>query len=280
MLIIDVHAHIYSPDEQRYQPKSEPLRVPGNKGSVEDLRATMRANDVAAVRAIQTVSFYGYDNRYLCDSAKRHTGWLAGVCTLDPDDPHSPGLLRQFVREYGVRSLRSVPSPSRKTFDDPGVRALWKVVVDQGISVDIFLMRMEMVGSAVRLLNDFPGLTVGFCHCMDLKPGPLLEPTLKAVRDLARFRNLYAKVDFIGTGTKLKYPCSDLHHAALQVIDAYGPERCVWGSCFPNELWTPNVTYAEHLRIFREALPLSDTARRWILGGTARKIWFPDLKDV
>jgi predicted TIM-barrel fold metal-dependent hydrolase len=278
MLIIDVHAHIYSPDERRYQPKLDPLRVPGGKGSVEGLRSTMRTNGVTAVRAIQTVSFYGYDNRYLCDIAKRHRGWLAGVCTLDPDDRQSPLLLRHYIRGYSVRSLRSVPSPSRKTFDDPGVRALWKVAADEGISVDIFLMQPELVESATRLLNDFKALTVGFCHCMDLKPGPMLQTRLKAVCDLAKFGKLYAKVDFIGTGTQTKYPCADLHDAALQVIRAYGPERCVWGSCFPNELWTPNVTYAEHLRIFTEALPLTDEARRWILGETARRIWFPDLK--
>jgi L-fuconolactonase len=278
MLIVDVHAHIYSPDERRYKPKPNPLRVPGNKGSIEDLHEVMRANGVHAVRAIQTVSFYGYDNRYLCDTAKKHQRGLAGVCTLDPDDPHSPGLLQHYVRNYGVRSLRSVTSPSRTTFDDGGVRKLWKVVVDEGISVDIFLMRPELVASASKLLQEFPSLTVGFCHCMDLKPGPMLEPALKTVCELARFKNLYAKVDFIGTGTQMKYPCTDLHGAAMQVINAYGPERCVWGSCFPNELWTPNVTYAEHLRIFQEALPLSAEARRWVLGQTARKIWFPTLK--
>jgi predicted TIM-barrel fold metal-dependent hydrolase len=279
MLIIDCHAHVTSPDEKRYQPKNQPLRPPGGKGSAEDLRRVSRANGVTAVRAIQTVSFYGYDNRYLCDAAKANPDWMAGVCTLDPDDPHSPGLLAQFVRDYRVRSLRSVPSPTRKTgFDDPGVRALWKTVADVGISVDIFLMRLEMVESATKLLDDFPGLTVGFCHCMDLKPGPLLEPSLAAVRRLARYKNLYAKLDFIGTGTTMKYPCTDLHDACLTVIDAYGPERCVWASCFPNDLWTPKITYAEHLRIFTEALPLKDDARKLILGETARRIWFPDLK--
>jgi len=278
MLIIDTHAHITSPDEKRYQPKDNPLRPPGGRRSVEDLRRESRTHGVTAVRAIQTVSFYGYDNRYLCDSAKANPDWLAGVCTLDPDDPHSPGLLAQFVRDYGVRSLRSIPSPARKTFDDPGVRALWRTVVDHGITVDIFLMRLEMVESAVKLLTDFLQLTVGFCHCMDLKPGPLLQPSLEAVRRLARFKNLYAKVDFIGTGTNEKYPSADLHDACLQVIDAYGPERSVWASCFPNELWTPKLSYAEHLRIFTEALPLSSKARAFVVGETARRIWFPHLK--
>ena len=101
---------------------------------------------------------------------------------------------------------------------------------DEGATVDIFLMQPEMVESASKIIADFPQLTIGFCHCMDLKPGPLLASNLDKVRRLARFKNLYAKVDFIGTGTNMPYPCSDLHDAALKVIDAYGPERCVWAS--------------------------------------------------
>jgi hypothetical protein len=99
MLIIDCHAHIYSPDEKRYPPKDQPLRPPKGKGSVEDLRKESLASGVRAVRAIQTLTFYGVDNRYLIDSAKANKGWLAGVCNVDPDDPHSPLLLREFVRE-------------------------------------------------------------------------------------------------------------------------------------------------------------------------------------
>jgi hypothetical protein len=63
---------------------------------------------------------------------------------------------------------------------------------DEGATVDIFLMQPEMVESATRIIADFPQLTIGFCHCMDLKPGPLLASNLDAVRRLARFKNLIA----------------------------------------------------------------------------------------
>ena len=161
-----------------------------------------------------------------------------------------------------------------KSFDDPGVRALWKVAVDEGITIDLFLMQYGMIESAAKMMREFPSLTYGFCHCMDLKPGPNLERDLKAVLDLSRFKNLHAKVDFIGTGTQRAYPCDDLHDAAMQVIRAYGPERCLWTSSYPNEIWTPKITYAEHLKIFTEALPLRDSERKLILGENARKIWF------
>ncbi len=150
MLIVDCHAHVYSPDEERYQPTQNPLRVPGGGGSAEDLGKISRANGVAAVRAVQTVSFYGYDNRYLCDVARVNPDWVSGVCTLDPDDPHSPGYLQQFVRESGVKSLRSIPGRSRTTFDDQAVRRLWQESADLGITVDLFLMHLEWVEGAVK----------------------------------------------------------------------------------------------------------------------------------
>tara|TARA_Y100000588_G_scaffold251439_1_gene265925 strand:+ start:2528 stop:3361 length:834 start_codon:yes stop_codon:yes gene_type:complete len=277
MLIIDCHAHITSPDERRYPLKENPLIVPDGKGSLEDLRAVSRANGVAAVRAVHTVSSYDYDNRYLYDEAAKNPNWVCGVCTLEPDDGRSPALLETFVKEYGVKTLRSTPGGGRTTFDHDGVRALWHTCAEVGATVDIFLMQPDHVEGAEKLLREFSDLTVGFCHCMDLKPGPLYERVLGEVLRLSKYENLYAKVDFISTGSEVGFPGADLHEAALKIIDAYGAERCVWGSNFPNSLWTPMFTYAQHLQIFTEVLPLSEAARAQVLGETARRLWFEHL---
>jgi len=58
----------------------------------------------------------------------------------------------------------------------------------------------------------------------------------------------------------------------MQVIRAYGAERCLWTSCYPNEIWTPKITYEQHLRIFTEALPLKDSERKLILGENAQDL--------
>jgi L-fuconolactonase len=277
MLIIDCHAHVTSPDEERYPTKENPRLIPDGKGSAEDLRAVSLANGVTAVRAVHTVSSYDYDNRYLCDVARDNPDWVAGICTLEPDDPQSPELLAQLVKEDGVKTLRSTPGNQRATFDHDGVRKLWKTCAEVGATVDLFLMQPGHVEGAEKLLREFPDLIVGFCHCMDLKPGPLYAQVLSEVVRLSKYDNLYAKVDFISTGSELGFPGDDLHAAALQIIDTYGPERCVWGSNFPNSLWTPGFTYAQHLQIFTEVLPLSTEARAQVLGETARRLWFPDL---
>jgi L-fuconolactonase len=272
--IVDTHAHIYAPDEARYPPIADPLRPPGGKGSVADLRAESLANGVGAVCAIQTSTFYRFDNRYVRDTARAESAWLAGVCTLDPDDPESPGALARFVREDGLRGMRSIPAADG-TLDHPGVRALWGAAADLGIGVNV-LIDAELAEEASRLVRRFPGLRVVLDHCLNLRAGPRLEMTLDAVLRLADHPNVHAKLTFLPSGSATGYPCADMHEPCLRVIEAFGAERCVWGSDFPCELWTPGVTYAEHLRIFTDALPLGATARAAILGGTAIRLWFPD----
>jgi predicted TIM-barrel fold metal-dependent hydrolase len=276
MLILDTHAHIYSPDEKRYPPIDKPLRPPGGKGSLEDLRRESQENGVAAVCIIQTSTFYRFDNRYICDSAKAASDWTAGVCTLDPDDPHSPGLLQQCVREYGIRGMRSIAGRDGR-FDHPGVRALWKTALDEGIVINA-LSGLATAPQVDQLLGEFPGLPVVLDHCLNPEVGPNLEATLKQVLTMARRPNLHAKLSFVPTGSKTGYPCADMHEPCRRILDAFGPERCIWGSDFPSALWTPRVSYAEHLRIFREALVLPAETLAQILGETARRLWFPNLK--
>jgi predicted TIM-barrel fold metal-dependent hydrolase len=272
MPVIDTHAHIYSADEGRYPPIEKPLRPPRGKGSLGDLRAESAANGVEKCCLIQTSTFYRFDNRYVCDSAKVSSDWAAGVVTLDPDDPHSPGLLAQYARDYGIKGMRSIPARDRR-LDHPGVRALWKTALDNNLVINV-LVGNEKTAEVDRMLADLPRLRVVLDHCMNLKAGPEGEPILRDVLRLAKRQNLHAKVTFVPTGSAMGYPCADMHGLAMKVIDAYGAERCVWGSDFPSGLWTPKVSYAEHLRIFAKDLPMNDVQRAAVLGETARRLWF------
>jgi predicted TIM-barrel fold metal-dependent hydrolase len=277
-LIIDAHAHLFSPDEIRYPPKVNPARPPAGTGTLERLRREVELNHVRGVCAVQVSGFYGFDNRFVCDAAKANPGWIAGVCTLDPDDPRSPALLAQYRREYGIRGLRSVPSQSGK-LDHPGVRALWKSALDEGIVINL-MIDAGLADEGSRLLRDFPNAAVVLDHSLQLEAGPRVDETLAALRKLSRYNNVRTKVTFIGNGPQGcldKYPCRGFHDVCLEVIHIFGPERCAWGSHFPQESYSPRLTYSQALRIFSEVLPLSREARTAVLGGTAKKLWFPEL---
>ena len=279
MLIIDTHAHLFSADEQRYPPRASPSRPPPETGTLEHVQREMKANGVERICAIQVGGFYAYDNRFICDSAKAHPDWIAGICTLDPNDPHSPGLLAAYVRDYGIRGMRSVPGrgPEGRRLDHPGVRARWKTALDNGITINQ-LTGYEHAEEADRLLAEFPGLRVALDHTLGLAADGPIKETLAALGTLARRPNCHTKLSFIANGPQGcqdGYPCRDFHDVVMQVIGMFGPERCAWGAHFPLEKYSPALTYAQALRIYQEELPLSAAARAEILGATADRLYFP-----
>ena len=168
-------------------------------------------------------------------------------------------------------------APTGGRLDHPGVRALWKTAFDNGITVNLQI-GYQHAGEADRLLGEFPDLPVALDHTLRMQAdGPVAE-TLAALRKLGRRRNCHTKMSFIANGPRGcqdGYPCRSFHKVVMEVVDIFGPERCAWGAHFPLEKYSPALTYAQALRIYREELPLSAEARAAILGGTAAKLYFP-----
>jgi predicted TIM-barrel fold metal-dependent hydrolase len=181
----------------------------------------------------------------------------------------------------GLRALRSVPSRGGR-LNDPGVRLLWRFALEHSVTVNL-LVGHEHADEADRLLAEFSDLPVVLDHALRLEAGPEVEQTLAVVRKLSKRANCYAKISSIANGAQGcpdGYPCASFQKPILAVIDAFGAERCCWGAHFPLEKYSPKLTYAEHLRIYTEALPLSAEARRWIVGETANRLYFRGrLKD-
>jgi predicted TIM-barrel fold metal-dependent hydrolase len=274
MLICDTHAHIYSEDETRYPPAPKPLRPPAAVGTVANLERVTKANAVAGVCIVQPTTFYGWDNRFICDTTVKTRRWTAGVCTLDPDDPHSLGLIHHYVKKYDIRALRSYPARDGK-MDSPGVVAMWRAASEVGIVVNVLCNHNNTDGLA-RLIEKFPGQSVVIDHCMNLRAGPEQHAVLADVLRLAKYPNTHAKLTFLATGSAEPYPFRDMHGPCRKIIADYTPDRCVWGSDFPCELWTPKATYSQNLHLFTDEFGLGTAAKEAILGKTARRLYFRD----
>jgi predicted TIM-barrel fold metal-dependent hydrolase len=244
-------------------------------GTVAHLRRELQSAGVGRVTAIHTSTYYRWDNRFTADSARDNSDVMVGICTLDPDDDKSPALLEQYVRDFNIRGMRSIPAQSGR-LDDPGVDRLWKMAEELGIVINVLTNR-EKQSEIEALAGRHPKLRVVIDHCLNLRAGPELDPTLDAMRDLARIERAFAKLSFIPTGSSQQFPCRDMHAPCRAVIGFFGPERCVWGSDFPCQLWCPNVTYSQNLRILTHELGLDEAARRAILAETPRRLWFAPL---
>jgi predicted TIM-barrel fold metal-dependent hydrolase len=274
MLIVDSHAHVYADDDALYPPISNPIRPPKASGSFSSLQVLAKRNGIAQICVVQPGTYYQWDNRFVCDLCKAFPQQTAAICSLDPNDSNSYMQLKQLIREKGVRGLRSYPA-SDGHLEHPGVRALWRAAEEEGTVVSV-LIKNNQVEDLIRMLEKFPHLPIVIDHCLITKPDSELNSVIKNMRRLAKFPNTYAKLSFLPLGSMEDYPFRDMHEPCKRILASYGADRCMWGSNFPCELWTPKSSYAQNLRLFTHEIGLPEAAKDAILGRTAHQLWFRD----
>ena len=272
MLVIDTHVHVCSEDDIQYPTIDSPLLPPGKSGYLSTFEAIAGENQITGACFVQTLSVYGWDNHLLRDVSKAYPEYVAGVCSLDPDDSTSPTLLREYIEDWGVRGLRSYPGLNGR-LDHPGVGELWRQAEALKSVANVSISR-DNTDDLARMLERFPNLQVVIDHCLIPRPVSDATGAVKDMTRLAKYSNAYAKLNFLPVGSVEEYPFRDMHEPFTRIMTAFGPDRCVWGNAFPCQLWSLKSSYAQNLRLFTDELGLSEGAKTSILGETANRLWF------
>jgi len=272
MHIVDTHAHLYAADEDRYPMIAKPYRPPEGTGTIEHLRRMTQDAGVTRVVAVQTGSAYRWDNRLVADLVRANRDWMTGTCNLNPADSESPDRLAELVEDFGIRAIRL--EPAKGAYDHEGSIALFRRTRELGTVIQAHIHAVH-ADELARLMDRFPEVPVVLDHCMYVRSSEAPEfPTVQKVLELARYPNVHPKLSFLVSGSDEPYPCPDTRDPARRILDAFGPDRCMWGSDFPTELWIPKVTYREHLDILRKELGLHTNEVRAILETAPMRVWF------
>jgi predicted TIM-barrel fold metal-dependent hydrolase len=82
---------------------------------------------------------------------------------------------------------------------------------------------------------------------------------------LARYPNVSVKLSAAPNSSTEGYPFRDFLPHIQRLFDAYGPQRCYWGSDMTNGF--ARATYQQRITHFTEELPfLSEQDKDWIMG--------------
>ena len=269
---IDAHTHVYSTDDVRYPSIPSPTRPPGTSGSFAALKKLADENEVSRMCVLQPSSFYGWDNRFVCDLALHEGDRIAAICTLNPEDCSSPALVTRLIEQYGIRGIRSLPA-SNGCIDHPGVKELWRACAENDLTINVFV-KYGLADQLVRLLDEFTDIPCVIDHCLLLDNGPAHDEILASMLRLAHYPNTYAKLSFMPFSTVEEYPYAGLHDSCRKIIAAYTPGRCVWGSNFPTALWSPKSKYCQNVELFTSELGLSTQTQEDIFWNTPWRLWF------
>jgi L-fuconolactonase len=139
---------------------------------------------------------------------------------------------------------------------------LWEAAADADLPIMANVARtLPEIGEVAA---SYPRLRLIIDHMAVLPFGICTDfgPILKQLLPLARYPNIAVKLSRLPAVVDEPYPFPSLHQPVRRVIDAFGPQRLFWGS----DLTTHSRSYAECVRLFTEALPLTMNEKEWIMG--------------
>ena len=206
------------------------------------------------------------DNRYIVDVMNAHPGRFAAAMIVADDDDGSAirGWGEQGI--VGIRLLADFRGRGR----DP--LAHWRTAAELDMVVSVF-SRPELLRSAefAEVLRLFPNLSLVIEHLGGVAPG-FNVAEFAGITALAQHENLTIKLPGFGEFCHLPCPFQQVPPLAELTLEAFGPQRTMWGSDWPpvssregfdNSLAFPLDYLSE----------LSTDERAWIFGKTAQKVW-------
>jgi L-fuconolactonase len=277
MPIIDSQVHVYeanTPKRPWHSVPNWPDHVTG-----DEMVAAMDRVGVDGAIFISAFSMYQYDASYAVEVQKAHPGKFGIVKPVNPDDPAVADVIAEWKKVPGTVGIRIMLTPEAgRDPADPGLDRICRAAVQNDFPVNVLFW--GNVDNGTKLVDRHPNTRFIIDHLAILQPrvppAPL-EPwaDLPKVLELARRPNAVIKVSGACTLSRQPYPFPDIWDPLARVFDAWGFERCLWGTDWTRAFAV--VNYEQAVEPFRTTDRLNAGERAMLMGGATAKAygWSP-----
>ena len=197
------------------------------------------------------------DTRWLLSLADDHDFIRAVVGWADLADPRVGDVLDEYQRHPKFRGVcyafaGELPS---------GIGELER----RGLTLDV------SAGFTPAIAEQFPGLRVAIDGVGTSRA--TLTPSV------AQYPNVFAKISGLITDAPTSWKAAEFQPAVRAALEAFGPERAMYGSDWPSYL--PEGTWKAALAAFTQAIgPQTLETREQLLGGTAHRFYRIETGDA
>lgn len=277
MLTIDAQVHCYErnhPGRPWHAVLAGPPEVTG-----PDMIRAMDEVGVDGALLVSVYTMYRWDASYAVAVQKAHPGRFGVIKPVNANDPKVADTIAEWADMPGTVAIRIMMTPEVSTdAADPGINRVLAAAAKHDLPVNLLARdRMEQVAELARrnpntqIVIDHLGLEQPFVPPVPATPWHELPKVLA----VAAQKNVAIKITGACTLSHEKFPFKDIWDPLGRIFDAYGLERCMWGTD-----WTRAVnllTYKEGVESFRVTDRLSDSDRATLMGGSLQKIygWTP-----
>jgi predicted TIM-barrel fold metal-dependent hydrolase len=267
-MIVDSQVHLWLPQApERLWPADGPARAHLPYPFTYDKLLPMM--DEAGVDRVVIVppSWEGERNDYGMEAARRFPDRFRSMGRLLLNSPQSRELLPKWLEQPGIVGVRHTFNGAQTSWLTDGTADwFWPAAARYGIPV-----MTPTAGRApdfLRIVERNPDLIFIIDHMgisEDIaKAGKLVSAVDETVA-FAKHPNVSVKLSSAPAKSAEAYPFRDMTVHIRRVFDAFGPQRCYWGTDLTAAL--NKSTYRQRVTHFTETLDfLSEEDKDWVMG--------------
>ena len=277
MPIIDCQVHCYEhnhPGRPWFRHLHGPDHVTGDETVAE-----MDKVGVDGAILVSPFNVYRYDASYALEVAARHPSKFALVKPVDPEDPGVAETIEDWAKTKGTVAIRLMMAyglPEDPA--NPGIARVLTEAAKHGLAVN--LLAWGRLEQAKAMAASHPDTQLVIDHIGLRQPWEPPKPEapwadLPKVLALAEHRNVAIKISGAGVLAKEPYPFPDIWEPLGRIFDAFGMERCLWGTDWTRA--TAFLDYRQGVDAFRLTDRLSESDKAMLMGGAATRVygWAP-----
>ncbi len=273
MRVIDVQVHAYERNHPG-RPWAGHLHGPESANGPE-MVAAMDAVGVDAAVIVSSFNLYRLDPSYALAVQAVWPDRFRVVTPVDVTDPAIEEFVAEWAKTPGARGIRIMLRDELLSDPaDPRMRRTFAAAGRHGLPVNFLCWGRLDEGTEVVKRN--PDTVIVIDHLGLLQPNeppPLAEPwaDLPKLLALAAYPNVRVKISGACTLSRQAPPYDDIWEPVLRIIDAFGLDRCMWGTD-----WTRTsgmLTYEQGVAPFRNTTRLSESDKAQLMGGTVEKVY-------
>ena len=265
-MIVDAQVHLWKAESPDWP------WVPGRKPQLPEpftIERLLPMMDEAGVDRVVIVppSWPGDRNDYAIEAAKRHPTRFGIMGRIPVEKPQSAALLPKWREQPGMLGVRLTFHRAQAALLEKGSADwFWPAAEKAGLPV-MFLApcnspRFAPIAErhpALQLIIDHMNLT------LEIAQERKIKQAIDEVVALAKFPNVSVKVSSTPTYSLESYPWRDMTEHIQRCFDAFGPQRCYWGTDITNAF--NKSSYCQRITHFTEELKfLSEKDKEWVMG--------------
>ena len=250
MLIVDSQIHIWQ--NNRMSPHHRQVAT----YSAEDALAEMKTAGVDCAVIHPPGAFGDPGNAYAVEAVKKYPDRFCILGNFDLDSPDREKIVagwRQHPGMLGFRYTFNQPHQEGK-FSDGSLDWFWAACEKGGYPVGV-LISGRNIPTLAKIAARHPSLKVHIDHLgrgggRADKKDDAAYADLKDMLALARFPNIGVKMSGAPSTSTQPYPYQNVHGYLKQIVEAFGPDRCFWGT----DITRMPCTYRQCVTMFTEEL--------------------------